>query len=195
MICSAGGYITFQFLPTYLQHEIGIHNALLISSFLFVWHMICVVFGGYLSDKYSYYTIMKVGASITAISSFPSYYLMYKVFIIEQSKNIWPLIVADLLTGLGNGLFGGAMQIFMVYAIDDVVVRYSAIGIAYNLCQAIFGGTAPLIGTALSIMKLYYVGIYVAIFSAISAVILHFLQRKAKATASWQFSMVSKVSA
>ena len=60
--------------------------------------------------------------------------------------------------------------IFMVNSINDVVVRYSVIGIAYNLCQAGFGGTAPLIGTALSLYNFVYVGVFSAICCALSFV-------------------------
>eukprot|EP01084_Bolivina_argentea_P093687 168455_1 len=174
----AGGYMTFQFLPIFLQHEIGINNSLLVSTFMNIWVTFCVVFGGYLADRYNYYIIMKYCAILVMIWSAPAYYVMHQIFIINKHKTLWPLIISDMVTGFGIGIFGGAMQIFMVYSINDVIVRYSAIGIAYNICQSIFGGTAPLIGSALSLIKFYYVGIYISSVCLVSAIALQFMQWK-----------------
>ena len=63
------------------------------------------------------------------------------------------------------------------HSIEDVIVRYSAIGIAYNGCQAMFGGTAPLIGSALSLQNFVYVGVYLSVFCGISTIIVHLMSR------------------
>ena len=177
----AGGYITFTFLPVYLQSQLNVKHALLVSSFLLLSEMICLPFAGILADKYNYFIVMKLGAFIMCIWSFPAYYIMNYVYVENERNDVyWPLILAGFITAVGGGLFGGPMQIFMVNGIEDVVVRYSAIGIAYNACQAIFGGTAPLLGSALSLKSFILVGVYLAIFCAISTVILYFMSKDDK---------------
>ena len=173
-----GGYITYTFLPIYLEKQLGVEHSLLVSSFKVCYHMGCIVVGGIIADSYNYFVPLKLGAAIMCISSFPLYYLMNNVIVVNGLLVVWPLIFSDIIFGFALGIFGGPMQIFMVDCIDDVVVRYSAIGIAYNVGQAVFGGTAPLIGSALSLANLYYVGVYLAIFCGISAVILQFMQRQ-----------------
>eukprot|EP01084_Bolivina_argentea_P256307 431486_1 len=177
---SAGGYITFTFLPIYLQSQLQMHNALLISSFLLIWKMFMLLIGGYIADKIcDYLFVMRIGVMILCIWSFPAYYVMQQIYVVYGEYYVfWPLIISDLITGIALGLFGGPMQIFMVNNIDDVCVRYTVIGIGYNICQAVFGGTAPLIGSALSLINFYYVGLYITVFSAISTVILYLMERK-----------------
>ena len=140
--------------------------------------MIWLIIGGMIADKYNYYIPIKIGSLILCLWSIPAYYYMKNVYIDNKiNDNYWPLIIADFISAVALGLFGGPMQIFMVDNIQNVIVRYSAIGIAYNGCQAMFGGTAPLIGSALSLENFLYVGIYLSIFCGISTVILHFMSR------------------
>ena len=88
------------------------------------------------------------------------------------------MIITDVVSGMALGLFGGPMQVFMVYAIDDVTVRMSAVGIAYNACHAVFGGTAPLIGSSLSLVNFSFVGAYLALLCALSLIALRFMERR-----------------
>eukprot|EP01083_Nonionella_stella_P001634 4662_1 len=173
----AAGYLTFTWLPIYVQKQLKIDHALLMSSFLMIVLMGCLVLGGYLADKYNYYVVMKVGAVIVCVWGVPAYYLMNSVYVVHQENVLWPLVIADMGFALGLGLFGGPMQIFMVHSIDDVAVRYSAIGVAYNACHALFGGTAPLVGSALSLVNFIYVGVYISVFAAVSAVLVHWMGR------------------
>ena len=133
-----------------------------------------LLIGGWLCDQLKdYLFIMKIAVFLLFVWSFASYYIMYIVHIIDKQMVFWPLALNDLVTGIALGLFGGAMELFMVDSINDVVVTYTVIGIAYNVCQAMFGGTAPLIGSALSMLKFYYVGAYLSACSLLSLIVLH----------------------
>ena len=128
----AGIYITFTFLPIYVEKELGVDHAILVSSGMTIWNMLWLLVGGHLADKYGHYVPMKVGTVMLCLCSVPLYYLMTREYVVHQSDSLWPLIAADFVSGMALGLFGGPMQIFMVYAIEDVTVRMSAVGIAYN---------------------------------------------------------------
>jgi len=184
----AGNYVTFTFLPIYLQSALDVDHALLTSSLLLVWKMVMLVVGGTLADRYGYFAIMKVGVAVLCLLSWPSYFLLEYMYIDRGEAGVWPLVVSDFVTVIGLGLLGGPMQLFMVDSIEDVVLRYSAIGIAYNLCQAIFGGTAPLVGSALTMANLVYVGVYLSACSALSFGILWFLHRDAR----WNMKLCTK---
>ena len=129
LFVTKGNYITFTFLPIYLQSALDVDHALLTSSVLLIWKMVMLVVGGSLADKFGYFLIMKIGVAVLALLSLPSYYLLNYMYSLEGEGGVWPLIVVDFVTVIGLGLFGGPMQIFMVDAIEDVVLRYSAIGI------------------------------------------------------------------
>ena len=79
-------------------------------------------------------------------------------------QTIWAVCMASI---------GGPMSAWFVEFFPPLV-RYSAVGIGYNLSQAIFGGTAPLIATALischccadSLAPMYWVS-FVCLVSAV----------------------------
>merc|ERR1711971_1136663 len=140
------------------------------NSFLLIWKMCMLLIGGYASDKMNdYLMLMKLACLLLFVSSFVCYYIM------DEHMTLWPLIVNDLITGVALGLFGGAMELFMVDSVSDVVTRYTVIGIAYNVCQALFGGTAPLIGSALSLFEFYYVGAYLSASALVSLLMLQYV--------------------
>merc|ERR1719206_351657 len=130
--------------------------------------MVCLVGGGVLADEYGYFAVMKVGVAVLAVWSAPAYYLLHAMHVQGDVTSVWPLVVVDVVTVVGLGLFGGPMQLFMVSAIEDVALRYTAIGIAYNVSQGMFGGTAPLVGSALSMVSIVYVGVYLSGFAVVS---------------------------
>ena len=189
IVWSCGGYMIYTFLPIYLQSQWNVEHALLVNSFIMCYLMGSLVCSGYLADKYNYHIIMIIGALIVTLWAFPGFYIMNEMYVIKKRNDVyWPLIIGELITSTGLGLFGGPMQFFMVYAIEDVTLRYSSIGIAYNLCQAMLGGTAPLIGTALSLLSFEYVGIYVAISSAVSVLALCIMRKYGKAKHNFDFA-------
>ena len=90
------------------------------------------------------------------------------------------MIITQFIYGICLGGFGGPMQIFMVDSVSDVGIRYSVMGVAYNLCQATYGGTAPMIGTALSLASILWVAVYVLTVAIVSGLLLHFRDKNNK---------------
>lgn len=174
----AGIYLTFTFLPIYVEKELGVEHAILASAGMNIWNEVCLLWGGHLADKYGHFVPMKIGTVILCLLSLPLYFWMNREYVTHQSDSLLSLIVTDFVSGMALGLFGGPMQVFMVYAIDDVAVRMSAVGIAYNACHAVFGGTAPLIGSSLSLANFSFVGAYLAILCALSLIALRFMEKR-----------------
>ena len=167
---SAGFYICFLWLPTYLQNERDpvVPHAFVANSFMFLWICACLLLGGMLSDRFSYATTMKWSALGLAVAAVPSYLAVD----VTQHGEVWPMVLTQLVLGVGLGCFGGPMQILMVDTIDDVVVRYCVMGTAYNLCQALFGGTAPIFAELLAKVHLALVGLYVGTLALLALVCL-----------------------
>lgn len=168
---SAGFYICFLWLPTYLeeQRDPSVEHAFIANSFMFIWICGSLLFGGWISDKYTYFKTMMVASLGMVIMGVPCY-----LFVEGLTKNgeVYPFILLQFVMGLLLGSFGGPMQILMVDCVDDIVVRYCVMGAGYNLCQALFGGTAPIFSTLFAQVSLGLVGMYIAILSLIALILL-----------------------
>mmetsp|Transcript_78486 Transcript_78486/g.96034 ORF Transcript_78486/g.96034 Transcript_78486/m.96034 type:complete len:170 (-) Transcript_78486:39-548(-) len=156
-----------------MQKILNVEYAGNVNSVMFIWVILCILFGGYLSDKIGYYNSMISSSIFSIIMSIPLYMLIYYI-------NEWySLMICQLIFGISFGLYAGPLQIFMIDSIDDVLLRYTVIAFSYNLCQVIFGGTAPLIGQALSNkFNVIAVGIYIVIFNLWSLILVYIKKRQ-----------------
>merc|ERR1712013_656390 len=143
------------------QHK-HVPNAFLANSFMFLWLCLCLLFGGVLSDRLTYVRTMKCSALGLALAAIPSFAL------VNGFGGVWPMIFVQFVLGVGLGAFGGPMQLMMVDSIDDVAVRFCAMGTAYNLCQALFGGTAPIFAELMQKAHLTLVGLYLCALAALA---------------------------
>merc|ERR1712228_387701 len=174
---SAGFYITFLWLPTYLENEMKppVEHGFVANSFMFIWVCISCLFGGWISDKYTYFKTMRISSFGLVLLCFPTYLFIQ---VLTDNGQIYPLILGQFVIGFTVACYGGPMQICMVDCIDDVVVRYCVMGAGYNLCQALFGGTAPLVSTFLAQTHMGLVGLYLAILSLLAFILLTWKSRQ-----------------
>ena len=180
-IWSAGIYMTDTFLPIYAQHKLGVDYALLIGAGIQILRLPLFALSGHLADLYGEYPLFKYGTIILFTCSFPLYLWMNREYVDhEQSTFLWPFIVTAVVSEIGLGLCAGSMLLVMVSTVGDVTIRMSALGIAYNLSLATFGGTAPTVGSCLSIKNLSFVGGYLSTVSALSFVTVYFMERRRK---------------
>lgn len=86
--------------------------------------------------------VMIVGALTFAITVFPAFTLI-------STGSPLGFGVGQGLLGMGQNIFWAPVSVWMVETFKDPRCRTSAMGIGYNVAQCCFGGTAPLISTAL----------------------------------------------
>merc|ERR1712129_489024 len=139
------------------------------NSFMFVWVCVALIIGGVFSDKYTYFKTMRWSAAAMMFLCVITYFFIQLMTINGQ---VYPMVLGQFVIGFVVACYGGPMQICMVDCIDDVVVRYCVMGAGYNLCQALFGGTAPLISTILVHIHMGLVGVYLAVLSLLAFVLL-----------------------
>ena len=165
----------------YLEEQIEpeVEHAFVVNAFMFLWICCTLIFGGWVSDKFSYIKTMRISALFLCLVSTFMYLMIQKLTI---NGEIYPLIIAQFILGFGLGCFGGPMQVMMVDCLDDVVVRYCVMGAGYNLCQAIFGGTAPIFATLLAQAQLTYVGVYYAVIALIGFILLSIKSKESTKT-------------
>ncbi|WP_299010518.1 MFS transporter [uncultured Shewanella sp.] len=129
----------FTFLPVYLTKILNYnphHLMWIIALFVFISALSCILFG-WISDRVnnrvSLLILLVIG---TGIFAFPIFYTYIHHFIYYP----FVLFVSALLVGL---CWGNIPAIFAEFFPHQV--RYSGIGLSYNLGFGIIGGLAPLI--------------------------------------------------
>ena len=146
-LCIQGSsyYTIYVWLPTYL-HELRhdpLENAYAITIGAMIVGMICGVFSGYLGDIYSPIRVLLTGGCIYLAS-------VVILFPILSTSNEGLTSGIMIIIAIIHGLFSGPSSVWAIDQLGDASTRYSALGIGYNISLALFGGTAPLIATAVT---------------------------------------------
>jgi len=167
---AAGFYLIFVWTPNYVseQQDPPYRNAVSINTVLLAGICLALVCGGWLADRRHYSQTMQVGFIWVLLVSVPCFTMLDR-----YRGHWWPIVVLELVIGIGLALVGGAIEIFLVDCIDNIGLRYTAMGLAYNICQALFGGTAPLVAEALSMKNVEFVGMYLSLLAAVSGLSLY----------------------
>ena len=136
---SAGMYTIYVWLPNYLANQLvpNYNGAFIVNSCIMCFLVFTVVMGGYLSDKFGYFRVMIICCFLITLLSIVNFEII--VNIIGPHNAPWNMIVAQIIFAIILGGFAGPMQIYMVESIDNVAVRYCAMGIGFNINLALFG--------------------------------------------------------
>ncbi|EDY44416.1 MFS transporter [Streptomyces sp. SPB074] len=149
-------YMLLSYMPTYLSDELGYgtNKGLLILLLVMVVQMCLLQQVGRLSDRVGRKPLLMAGMIGFLVLSVPSFLL------IRQGSIVW-IALGLLLLGLSLVCLLGTMSAALP-AIFPTQVRYGSLSISYNLATSIFGGTTPLVITALisafdtNLMPAYY---------------------------------------
>jgi MFS transporter, MHS family, proline/betaine transporter len=159
-------YTILFYMPTYLQSTLGLEStpALLYILGMMLMIMFVIIPVGALSDR--------VGRKPLIMTSCVGFIVLgYPAFLLLAMGTVLGTVVGLLILGLLLVLLLGTMSATLP-ALFDTDVRYGGFSIGYNVSTSIFGGTAPLILTALvsSTGNNSMPGIYLAVASLISLV-------------------------
>lgn len=145
MVWSAAGYTWLVIMPTYLQASLhtGFNEALLIAVISNLGFAVTIIPAGMLSDRIGRRTVMVWAAILLLVFSLPLLNLL-------QAEN-----TATGLKGLVVFIAGGVVGLLagpgpaMLSEMFPTRVRYTGLGLAYSLSNALFSGCAGLIITGL----------------------------------------------
>lgn len=93
-----------------------------------------------LADRIGPRKFMICGTAFGALTVVPAFYLI-------DQRTVFGMVSGELVLVLIVSGFGPGLPAWMVAA-APTEVRYTIVGAGYNLAQAVLGGTAPLIATA-----------------------------------------------
>lgn len=137
-------YTLAVYIPTYLKDNFLLSKNMMmlipmVSTFTM---MIGNVLFGSLSDKWGRIRLMKIGAVLTTLSTFPFVYLL-------NSGAFEISFLALILVGFISTVFCGPMNPLVVEVFNPTH-RYRSSALSYAIGMSLFGGTAPLIASAIT---------------------------------------------
>ncbi|MBO1337720.1 glycine betaine/L-proline transporter ProP [Streptomyces sp. VRA16 Mangrove soil] len=147
-ICLVGAYnitdyMLLSYMPTYLSDEMGYsetHGLLILIATMVV--LMCLINQvGKLSDRFGRKPLLMSGMLGFFVLSVPS-------FLLVKNGALWAVSLGMLLLGLSLVCLLGTMSAALP-ALFPTHVRYGSLSVGYNLSASLFGGTTPLVITAL----------------------------------------------
>jgi Sugar phosphate permease len=145
MVWSAAGYTYLVIMPSYLQSALhtGFNQALLIAVISNIGFAATILPSGMLSDKIGRRNVMVIAAVLLLVLALP----LLKILQAESSTLLIKALVVLVAGGLVGMLAGPGPA--MLAEMFPTKVRYTGLGLAYSLSNAIFSGCAGLIITGL----------------------------------------------
>ncbi|MFD8892024.1 glycine betaine/L-proline transporter ProP [Streptomyces sp. NPDC059566] len=147
-VCLVGAYniahyMLLSYMPTYLSDELGYSetHGLLILLGVMVALMLVVSRVGALSDRYGRKPLLMGGMTGFFLLSLPA-------FLLIGQGGIPAITAGMLMLGLSLVCMLGTMSAALP-ALFPTRVRYGSLSVGYNLSASLFGGTTPLVITAL----------------------------------------------
>ncbi|MET9422667.1 glycine betaine/L-proline transporter ProP [Streptomyces sp. NPDC006540] len=149
-------YMLLSYMPTYLSDELGYSetHGLLILIGVMVLLMAIINQVGRLNDRYGRKPLLMTGMLGFLLLSAPA-------FLLIGQGSILAISVGMLMLGLSLVCLLGTMSAALP-ALFPTHVRYGSLSVGYNLSASLFGGTTPLVITALisltgsNLMPAYY---------------------------------------
>jgi MHS family proline/betaine transporter-like MFS transporter len=124
------------FISKILKHPAK--DTLLIGTITMVVLMVLVPVTGWLSDIWGRKRMMVA----TTVAYFV---LIYPIFLLMIQPGFAPVLIAQLLFTIIIAFFIGPAPAVLVELLPTSV-RYTGMALSYNICAALFGGTAPMFG-------------------------------------------------
>jgi len=132
----------FAHMPAYLTTvaKYDASTAVYAQTYGVVLHAALIVAVGWMAVRYPPYLLLRIGAVVLALGAYPFYAALS-----AHSVNIVLLMTLAALAGaFVNGTFA-----FVTADLFPTRIRFSGVAVVQNISQTAFGGTAPLLATAL----------------------------------------------
>jgi MHS family proline/betaine transporter-like MFS transporter len=144
-LMSVGFYLPFVWLPTWLAHlnqpPLPENEALFANTLALATLLVLTPVAGWVSDR--------VGRKPMFLASAIGYALLsYPMFLRMSAGTLDSAVLGGLTFAVVSSPYSGCMAATMV-ELFPTRTRYTGVAIGYNVGQALLGGTAPVVGTAL----------------------------------------------
>ena len=142
-LTAMGFYFLSGFFVSYIQTagSLSREQSLMSNAAAMLLYALLLPIGGLIGDKVGRKPMLIVGAAALAVLAIPC-------FMMVTSGSLALAIAGQLLFVIPLCIYGGGAYTFFV-EIFTTRTRFTSAAISYNVAYAIFGGSAPFIGTAL----------------------------------------------
>ncbi|MCX4780839.1 MFS transporter [Streptomyces sp. NBC_01264] len=160
-VCLVGAYninvyLVLSYLPTYLSDELGYSetHGLLVLLGMMAFLMLVISRVGKLSDRFGRKPVLMTGMAGFFLLSLPA-------FLLIRQAGVLAVGLGMIALGLSLVCMLATMSAALP-ALFPTRVRYGSLSVGYNLSTSLFGGTTPLVVTALiswsgsNLMPAYY---------------------------------------
>ena len=139
-------FLLFVYMPTYLtnfkmHHPIKLKDVQLLNSVNLGIFTVFMVLFGFLSDKLGRKKLIAVGSFLLLVLTYP----LFNILMVGSIHTVLLVLVA---LGISFSLVASSYGAILAELFPPKI-RYTGVGLAYNLAFAMFGGTTPLIVTYL----------------------------------------------
>lgn len=143
LVWTVAYYLLLTYMPTYVSQtlEISASLALISNTIGLVFLMALIPVMGALSDRIGRKPML-IGAAVGLAV------LTYPMFLLISQGSFVLIVLAQIVFAVLIAMYSGPGPAALV-EMFPTNVRYSALGVSYNLSVAVFGGTAPFIATFL----------------------------------------------
>ncbi len=142
--CTTAGFngLFFAHMPAYLAGVVGYapREAVLAQTFAVVLHAVLILAAGRLAMRVAPHLLLRAGTIILALGAYPFYAAL--------AGRAADLMLLMTIAAVGGALVNATFA-FVTADLFPTRVRFSGIALAQNVTQSVFGGTTPLIATAL----------------------------------------------
>ena len=142
--CTTAGFngLFFAHMPAYLTGVVGYapQDAVIAQTYAVVLHAALILAAGWLALRVAPHLLLRLGTVILAAGALPFYAAV--------AGRTVDLMLLMTLAAVGGALVNGTFA-FVTADLFATRIRFSGIALAQNTTQSVFGGTTPLIATAL----------------------------------------------
>ncbi|MGM7666448.1 MFS transporter [Microbacterium sp. A93] len=141
LLNAVGFYVILSYMPTYLSEELGLDST---SSYLATTVALLTYIGfifvtGSLSDRFGRKRLLMSASVAFILFTVPAFYLL-------GTDSFVVVLLLQILLGGMLALNDGTLPSFLA-EMFPTKVRYTGFAVSFNLSNALFGGTAPLVAT------------------------------------------------
>jgi MHS family proline/betaine transporter-like MFS transporter len=163
-------YLLSAYFMTFTEHTLGrsSEEALTLNFINMLILLVISPFSAWLSDRVGRRKVLGITAFAILLGTYP-------VFTMLQQPEFFTIALGQAIFAVGVAFYIGPVPALLV-EIFPTRVRYTAMSLSYNICAALFGGTAPMVCQWLitATGNTYSIAYYVIVCAVISLVALFY---------------------
>ena len=130
-------------MPTYVEQELGFSSdlATALSTAPLIVYIGSIMVMGHLSDTHGRRKMLLIASVAFIVLTVP-------IFMLMGTRNVWVVLLCEIAFAIMLTINDGTLATFLAESFPTEV-RYTGFALSFNTANALLGGTAPTIATAL----------------------------------------------